>query len=979
MKTFIFYLSILWCCFIAAQEPVSIHLNEKDGLPDKEFYGLLEDSKGFIWLGGNDGLTRFDGKNFKTYSHPEKRGRSVFQVVVDSRDRVWCINLSGQLFYVENDKMILFKDYKKELGGHLPKLIVHSDRLVISSFLFTHIYASNLDLIYNKIYGKLNFFIDPAIIDGQLFVSHDDDLVLFDEGLNDQVRVGITDDIVRIAREFSGKYTLLQFKDQILLLGQNVKREKFILARKNKQWNEIKLPEILVKVRNVIMLSVKDRLYFTSSNGVLEGVFENDEIKIANDFLRDTFVTDIIVDRDGNYWNSTLDDGIFIIPNLNIKTINTPDVSSMPTVIRKGKGNDLLIGYANGNATAYNIKDKTFTFIDTNNEREVTEILYDSLNNEYKVFKIVNQSSCDANTYKKLERKTINLGVVKRATMISKDSLIYSESSSNGIASRNNIEIDSTTVRPYFRKRGYTNVYHPKTGNHYFGLVDELVMVDKNSSHTIIKDLNGDDILTESMTFDSKDNLWIATFSNGIYKAVEGNILSQLSEKTGLLSNNIGRIHADGNYLWITTDQGIQKYDINNKTFQNLQKQDGIPSYSVTSIVAFDDDIYFCTKGDGVFSVKKDGVFKEFESINLYITSVQINEQDVPVTDSYEIQQSESAFSVQFNSTGYRSFTAGSYEYRLLGFDDGWKKVAPNSDRIQYASLPLGNFEFQLRGVNNSDDKQLVKKINVEVSAPFYKSAWFILLVAGVVIAGIVVYYRWKLRFRESEKIKALEQLQQDRELTQLKLENLRSQMNPHFVFNALNSIQDYIVRNHKTLASDYLGKFADLISTYLEHSSTSKISLAEEIQTLEMYLELEKLRFEDKLHYDINVDPALDTQSVMMPTMLIQPYAENALKHGLLHRKTDRRLTIEFNLCQTTDLLVCTVRDNGVGRKHAQEINERNRHKKKSFATNATENRLQLLNYGNSKKIGVTINDLENNGAAAGTEIVIHIPFETN
>ena len=130
-----------------------------------------------------------------------------------------------------------------------------------------------------------------------------------------------------------------------------------------------------------------------------------------------------------------------------------------------------------------------------------------------------------------------------------------------------------------------------------------------------------------------------------------------------------------------------------------------------------------------------------------------------------------------------------------------------------------------------------------------------------------------------------------------LKLENLRSQMNPHFIFNALNSIQEYILLNQKNLASDYLGKFADLIRMYLNHSTKGTITLSEEIEALNQYLELEKLRFEDSLDYQIQLPNEIDSETIEIPTMLIQPYVENALKHGLLHRKGNRILSIKFKL----------------------------------------------------------------------------------
>ena len=199
--------------------------------------------------------------------------------------------------------------------------------------------------------------------------------------------------------------------------------------------------------------------------------------------------------------------------------------------------------------------------------------------------------------------------------------------------------------------------------------------------------------------------------------------------------------------------------------------------------------------------------------------------------------------------------------------------------------------------------------------------------------------------------------------------------MNPHFVFNALNSIQDYIISNQKDLAGDYLGKFADLIRTYLEHSTKSKIALEEEVNILSKYLELEKLRFEDSLEYTIDIRNIKDPETICIPTMLIQPYIENALKHGLFHKKENRKLIILISKI-SKDTIQCIVEDNGVGRKRAQEINKRKVTEHKSFALKATTERLNLLNYGRENKIGVRVIDLFEAEKSTGTRVVLTIPI---
>jgi len=229
------------------------------------------------------------------------------------------------------------------------------------------------------------------------------------------------------------------------------------------------------------------------------------------------------------------------------------------------------------------------------------------------------------------------------------------------------------------------------------------------------------------------------------------------------------------------------------------------------------------------------------------------------------------------------------------------------------------------------------------------------------------------VELKETQNTLALEKQYRNAELKALK-----AQMNPHFIFNALNSIQDYIVLNQKNLASDYLGKFADLIRNYLHFSDTGYISISDEVKNLKLYLELEKLRFEEKLNYSITLDEVANAELIMIPTMLIQPYVENALKHGLLHKPDNRRLNI--HVFRSSDAIIqCIIEDNGIGRKEAHLLNNKRNKMHQSFAHKATADRLNLLNYDRANKISVEIIDLQQEALATGTKVILRIPIIEN
>lgn len=323
----------------------------------------------------------------------------------------------------------------------------------------------------------------------------------------------------------------------------------------------------------------------------------------------------------------------------------------------------------------------------------------------------------------------------------------------------------------------------------------------------------------------------------------------------------------------------------------------------------------------------------------------------------------------------------GDYE-RALYYSEKGKKIKDSLIGIERQKA-IADFEVAYETEKKEREKNIAQQqlqISQLENTKNKNLLYSALVISGLLLlAGLFYYSRLKakkkaeiitLELKETQKRLALEKQYKDSELKALK-----AQMNPHFIFNALNSIQDYIVLNQKNLASDYLGKFADLIRNYLHFSDTGFISIPEEVHNLKLYLELEKLRFEEALDYQVTIDDNANSDAIKIPTMLIQPYVENALKHGLLHKKDNRKLSITISK-PSEKIIQCIVEDNGVGREKSKAINQKRQHQHKSFALKATTERLDLLNYGKERKIGVEILDLKSANEAIGTKVILNIPI---
>ena len=236
------------------------------------------------------------------------------------------------------------------------------------------------------------------------------------------------------------------------------------------------------------------------------------------------------------------------------------------------------------------------------------------------------------------------------------------------------------------------------------------------------------------------------------------------------------------------------------------------------------------------------------------------------------------------------------------------------------------------------------------------------------------ILFLFALTVRDRQMVIEKTQLQQQATISELKA--LRTQMNPHFIFNCLNAIKSYTL-NHDTEGADfYLTKFSKLIRQVLENSRSEKITLHNELETLKLYLDMEKLRSGDKLDYEIHLADDIETDFIEIPPMLIQPFVENAIWHGLMQKEEGGKIEID---CRQKDdkYLIVTVLDNGIGRERAAELKSKTATRHKSFGMKITSERMDIIKQLYDIETKITIEDLKNaNGTSAGTKVTLEIPL---
>ncbi len=342
------------------------------------------------------------------------------------------------------------------------------------------------------------------------------------------------------------------------------------------------------------------------------------------------------------------------------------------------------------------------------------------------------------------------------------------------------------------------------------------------------------------------------------------------------------------------------------------------------------------------------------------------------------LKYNENFFSIEFSGLDYTNPSKNLYRYKLENYDNDWVHVNARQRWADYRKVDPGTYRFMVTGSNN-DGVWSQKAISLDfIIRPPWWQTWVFRLSAAFLLAS-VIYILIKLRINRLRKKHDVEMkmLAIEKQVFELEQKALRLQMNPHFIFNSLNAIQNFVLANDTDKAVNYLAKFSHLMRMILANSTASHITLKDELNALIYYIDLEKLRFDDKFDYKITRDPSIDEDFVEIPPMLFQPYVENAIIHGLVNSPKRGLLEISIRRINPGTML-CTVKDNGIGREKAIEIRNKSGIKRQPKGMIITQERIDIFNKQSSKNFAVKITDLRgDHGEPAGTMVEFTIQYK--
>lgn len=359
------------------------------------------------------------------------------------------------------------------------------------------------------------------------------------------------------------------------------------------------------------------------------------------------------------------------------------------------------------------------------------------------------------------------------------------------------------------------------------------------------------------------------------------------------------------------------------------------------------------------------------EKLNIVLSGVTIGQDDssfVLNTNPLLLDWKQNSVEFQFVTPYFGNPQKITYKYRLSGLDNGWQMNGRNN-KVRFSSLSPNEYEFTVAaspdGLNWYETD---KPFRFKILPPLWQRVWFIILCL-IITAGLA-YWLFKKRVTVIRNQTELRE-----KMNEMEMRALRAQMNPHFIFNCLNSINRYIVKSDNATASLYLTRFSKLIRLILDNSNSKNVLLSNELEALKLYIEMEGVRFDNKFDYRIILDENVSPDSIEVPSLIIQPYVENAIWHGLLHKETNGSLLVKISMVND-NVLRCVIEDNGVGRAKAMEYRSKSVINKKSLGMKLTEDRIAILNQNTHTNASVEILDLvDEENEAAGTRVVIVIP----
>lgn len=947
----------------------------KDGLPSNYVYRCIEDDKGFLWVATDAGIARFDGKHFQIFTTQHGLpDNEVLAVIKENNGRIWvnCFKQSPAYFDEVQNRFINAKDdstlanvkegtlsmysfplqnggvmFVNEKGSFIlrdKKLTAYYSGEIDSGFLIkenkdgTQLkYGSSILNPLKKTYRSIIYEFKGSTIRDSVIIKENNKGELFRQGLND------------------GKFYMFSFEKGKCFIYSNISNNP-----------------IHFKVDSISVPEPFNNFEFTSTSFYLLGLsgkiyLFNKKTLSKEEVIEGNYLPNSLFnDSKGNLWISTIDKGLLLYQKRQFDILKMPDGftnTNFLSIARKANG-EVLAGNFYGEVIEVNGEVK----INTINQKDRIARQRKILHSQNKIFTF-SETGVFVNYTRPLKSFSKIVQSAKTA-IIYNDSIIIVGLSSN-LNKLNSITEKITPLNANGKR--ITALTKGYEGNVYFGSTDGLYKY-LYSLNTSVSLNQNNPLLSERITAlcTSTDNLlWVATSGSGVVVVHNDKVLLHISEKEGIINNASRSITSGGpGQIWLGTSGGISviNYTFRDKkityNIQNLTVNDGLSNNVINEMLYQRDTIYAAT-GKGISVIPANISLTKF-NITVHLRDIRINQRDTILASNYKLSYHQQNIQMQFAGVELGGHFRN-LEY-TLDKNENWVSLNENNLTVQFSN---GVHTVNVRAVDvNGNISNKILSLQFDIATPFWKTIWFWLIIYSVV--QVVIIYLVNLRQKKRKETKLAKEIA-GVQTASLEQQAFTSLMNPHFIFNALNSIQHYINVQDRQNANRYLSDFASLIRKNFEASQQSFIPLEQEIENIKIYLRLEQMRFNDRFSYKIRTDENLDTDDWMIPTMILQPLLENALLHGMMPSSIKGKLLIELK--QKDRDLVIIITDNGIGIANSLALKENGRHR--SMGMELIKKRIEALSRFGAHAITIKMSPAFESKKNPGNKIILFIPVE--
>ena len=923
------------------------HYGTAEGLPASEVYHVIQDQDHYLWFATDRGISRYDGYSFKNYTTGDGlTDNSITRFTLDQKGRIWCLTLNRKICYIENGKV---------------KAYQHNDiiKTIIDSFKHSHVNTELLKLGVdedNSLYLEFRKWLFKISIQGQV-TSFPENINGSFLGQHDIHYIKVGDQTLRYLGDTTERIMIAvedtKGNQQALYPASSALAEKkYYFSDYNDQSIVSSFGNILLKIgpdsTSITKLNSTILSPYLQPNGSLwVGTLTNGAVKVdpvslevQEKQLSQYSVTSILQDHEGGMWFTTLEAGVFYAPSLHHRHSLLPLKSSYIRSIDINSKGQFAIGYQPG----------FFQVIEGNkiiHNQDIGIFYYLKYFSDYEL--LINGKSSFILNLKTQEQQRLKSNYpfpinITKNYLLGQHELIQSDGQK--IMPRN---FKARAIYTQGEKQFIVN-----WNGAYQMQNDTLLELSQADSifQRRFNDVTGND-----------KQVFLASFGIGVV-VLEGDKFTVIDKSDGLSSNIITCLEMDGkDKLWVGTHRGLNLIDLSTAE----TKAYAIPIENVkevTDIKLFRDTIWVASKEGLSFLPKGQAIEKPLIPI-IQLEEIKVQEKILKQPQYLkDIPYSHNQLSFHYTGISFRHPKELVYKYRLNGLSTTFTET--KARQITYSALGSGDYELEVYAGHNGQWSKYPIRIPFSIKPPFWFQTWFIALVS--IIITLILFMIYKLRERHYQN-----QIAKEKELFELKSEALKVQINPHFMFNSLNSIQKFIFEDNKTGAAIYLAQFGDLLRAVLEHGGETLVSIEEEVELLDLYLQLEKLRFKERLSYQFVIDEAIETSATEMPPLLLQPFIENALLHGILPKKEGGKITI--SILKQNDQLCCRIDDNGVGRNNPKYPQKKKGHNSKGVSI--SKKRMEHLANAYNSDCSINIIDKTDEiGEPSGTTVQLLFPY---